>query len=58
MKLIPHSLTPELLRYGIRSLAGVGTLLQALVHSVLYPHNETLRASPKAISESASYLQV
>ena len=45
-------------RPGIRSLFGVGTPVRALVHSVLYPHDETSEASPKAISESTSYLQV
>ena len=38
MELIPHSLTPVLLDNGIRSLIGFGTLVRALVHSVLYHH--------------------
>ncbi len=57
-KLISRTLTPMLGSYGIRSLSGFGKLVSPLVHSVLYPHNETSEASPKAISESASYLQV
>ena len=37
-ELIPRSLTPRLSTYGIRSLVGFGTLVRALVHSVLYHH--------------------
>ena len=37
MELIPHSLTPELRQYGIRSLIVIGTPVGARKQSVLYP---------------------
>ena len=37
MELISQGLTPEIEVSGIRSLIEFGTLLGALVHSVLYP---------------------
>ena len=43
MKLIPHSVTPRVAIVGIRSLNGVGTLVWALVQSVLYPRREYSR---------------
>jgi hypothetical protein len=55
MKLSPHSLTPALRVYGIRSLVGFGNLGRPLVHSVLYHHDGPREASPKAISERTSY---
>ncbi len=55
MELIPHSLTPTLLLYGIRILVGFSTPLRALVHQVIYLRKETCKASPKAISERTSY---
>ncbi len=58
MDLIAHSLTPVVYTYGIRSLIGFGTCLQALIHSVLYPRRLPHKASPKAISAKTSYLRV
>ena len=43
---------------SIRSLIGVGTLVRALGHSVLYPCYLLHKASPKAISRRTSYLRV
>ena len=39
MELISHRLTPGIKVDGIRSLVGVGTLLGALAHPVLYPRH-------------------
>eukprot|EP00828_Plagiopyla_frontata_P043553 TRINITY_DN682_c0_g3_i2.p1 TRINITY_DN682_c0_g3~~TRINITY_DN682_c0_g3_i2.p1 ORF type:complete len:226 (+),score=-42.54 TRINITY_DN682_c0_g3_i2:228-905(+) len=47
MKLIPHSLTPAHHNVGIRSLVGVGTLVRALVHSVLYLRHTNARLALK-----------
>ena len=58
MKLIPHSLTPEDTVFGIRSLIGRGNLVKSLDHSVLYPRDISVQASPKAISRRTSYLRV
>ena len=58
VKFIPHGLTPKVWAYGIRSLIGFGTLVWALVHSVLYPHMRTHEANPKVISGRTSYHQV
>lgn len=58
MKLIPHSLTPEDHVVGIRSLIGRGNLVKPLDHSVLYPRDISVQASPKAISRRTSYLRV
>jgi len=58
MELIPHRLTPDLSLDGIRSLIGFGTADAALVHSVLYLRQETVEASPKAISGRTSYNRV
>src|SRR5690554_4480713 len=58
MKLISHSLTPGKQVYGIRSLIGFGKLVGPLAHSVLYLHDSSSEASPKAISRRTSYLQV
>ena len=58
MELIPHSLTASFWRYEIRSLTGVGKLVGPLTQSVLYPHNGTRDASPKAISGRTSYHRV
>jgi hypothetical protein len=53
-----RSLTPEFLKYGIRSLNGFGNLVRPLAQSVLYLHTPSLEASPKAISGRTSYLRV
>src|SRR5665648_1261818 len=58
MKLIPHSLTPDLNLIGIRSLIRFGNLVRPLAYSVLYRHESSIEASPKAISGSTSYLPV
>ena len=58
MKLISHSLTPKQQDHGIRSLIGFGKLVGPLAHSVLYLHDSSSEASPKAISRRTSYLQV
>ena len=57
-KLISRSLTPVLSRYGIRSLIEFGRLVDPLALSLLYLHNETHEASPKAISRRTSYCRV
>ena len=57
-KLISRSLTPRYQVYGIRSLIGFGKLVGPLAHSVLYLHDSSPEASPKAISRRTSYLQV
>ena len=46
------------IQYGIRSLVGFGTRLQALVHPALYPRILSQKASPKAISGRTSYFQI
>ena len=43
--------------HGIRSLIGVGTLVRALAHSVLYHHVLPLEAVLKGISRRTSYHQ-
>eukprot|EP00831_Metopus_contortus_P025580 TRINITY_DN21_c0_g1_i19.p2 TRINITY_DN21_c0_g1~~TRINITY_DN21_c0_g1_i19.p2 ORF type:complete len:222 (+),score=-30.48 TRINITY_DN21_c0_g1_i19:1463-2128(+) len=59
MKLIPHSLTPEIQNHGIRSLIVVGTPVRAREQSVLYPRALIkLKASPQAISKRTSYHRV
>ena len=55
MKLSPHSLTPALHVYGIRSLVEFGNLERPLVHPALYHRDGPREASPKAISERTSY---
>ena len=55
MKLSPHCLTPEIRVVGIRSLIGFSKLESPLVHRVLYHHDKSSEASPKAISERTSY---
>ena len=58
MKLIPHSLTPVVNIYGIRSLIGFSKLVGPLVHSVLYLRDAIHEASPKAISRRTSYDEI
>ena len=58
MNLVTHALTPVELKTGIRSLLRVGTVVAALVLTVLYPPLNTHKASPKAISGRTSYLQI
>ncbi len=59
MKLIPHSLTPMIHNFSIRSLIVVGTPVRAREQSVLYPWSKFIHeASPKAISKRTSYHQV
>src|SRR5688500_2665423 len=58
MKLIPHSLTPVLSVYGIRSLVDFGNPVRPLGHPVLYLRDETGEAVPQYISGRTSYLQV
>ena len=58
MELISHSLTPEYLLNGIRSLIEFSNLVWPLAPSVLYPRLASLKASPKAISRRTSYLRV
>ena len=55
MKLSPHSLTPALHVYGIRSLVGFGNLGRPLVHPDLYHRDGPREARPKPISERTSY---
>ena len=57
-KLIPRTLTPTHFTRGIRSLIGIGNLCGPLTHSVLYLHEPTREASPKAISGRTSYRRV
>ena len=57
MRLISHSLTPELILSGILSLIGVGSLSTPRPFSALPPVN-IFKASPKAISGRTSYLRV
>ena len=57
MRLISHSLTPELILSGILSLIGVGSLSTPRPFSALPPVN-IFEASPKAISGRTSYLRV
>jgi len=42
---------PDWLFYGIRSLIGFCKLESPIVHSVLYHHDKSSEASPKAISD-------
>lgn len=58
MKLIPHRLTPDEHRRGIRSLVGFGTGSPALAHPVLYHRGATVGAAPQCISGRTSYLRV
>ena len=57
MRLISHSLTPELSLSGILSLIGVGNLSTPRPFSALPPVN-IFEASPKAISGRTSYIRV
>ena len=57
MRLISHSLTPELILSGIISLIGVGNLSTPRLFSALPPVN-IFEASPKAISGRTSYIRV
>ena len=57
MRLISHSLTPELNLSGILSLIGVGSLSTPRPFSALPPVN-IFEASPKAISGRTSYIRV
>ena len=58
MELCSHCLTPDFFSHAIRSLIEFGNLVRPLPHSVLYPRVSLLKASPKAISRSTSYLRV
>ena len=57
MRLISHSLTPELILSGILSLISVGNLSTPRLFSALPPVN-IFEASPKAISGRTSYIRV
>ena len=57
MRLISHSLTPELNLSGILSLIRVGNLSTPRLFSALPPVN-ICEASPKAISGRTSYIRV
>ena len=57
MRLISHSLTPELSLSGILSLIGVGNLSTPRPFSALPPVN-IFEASPKAISRRTSYILI
>ena len=57
MRLISHSLTPELILSGILSLISVGNLSAPRLFSAVPPVN-IFEASPKAISGRTSYLRV
>ena len=57
MRLISHSLTPELNLSGILSLIRVGNLSTPRLFSALPPVN-IFKASPKAISGRTSYIRV
>ena len=58
MEFIPHTLTPQLVRNGLRSLPDVGNLVGPLSQTVLYGHNaHILEAIPKYISERTRYLR-
>ena len=57
MRLISHSLTPELILSGILSLISVGSLSAPRLVSALPPVN-IYEASPKAISGRTSYIRV
>ena len=57
MRLISHSLTPELSLSGILSLIGVGNLSTPRPVSAL-PTVNLFEASPKAISGRTSYIRV
>ena len=43
MEFIPHTLTPELVRNGLRSLPDVGNLVGPLSQTVLYGQNAHTR---------------
>lgn len=58
MELIPHSLTPRIENYGIRSLVESGKILSPVTHPELYPHRLFPKAAPQCISGRTSYLQV
>ncbi len=58
MDLITHSLTPENHIIGIRSLSEFGNPMRAPSPNSALPPRCYLKASPKAISERTSYLQV
>ncbi len=47
MGLIPHSLTPVVHIYGIRSLVGFSKLVGPLVHPVLYLRDASTRLALK-----------
>ena len=47
MELIPHSLTPVVHIYGIRSLVGFSKLVGPLVHPVLYLRDASTRLALK-----------
>jgi hypothetical protein len=58
MEFIPHTLTPELKRIGLRSLPDVGNLVGPLSQTVaLRPKRTNLEAIPKYISERTRYLR-
>ena len=57
MRLISHSLTPELTLFGILSLIEVGRLSPPRSFSAL-PPTMIFKASPKAISGRTSYIRV
>ena len=57
MRLISHSLTPELSLSGIQSLIRIGNLSAPPLFSALPPAN-IFKASPKAISGRTSYIRV
>ena len=57
MRLISHSLTPELALFGILSLIEVGRLSPPRSFSAL-PPTMIFKASPKAISGRTSYFRV
>ena len=57
MRLISHSLTPELALFGILSLIEVGRLSPPRSFSAL-PPTMIFKASPKAISGRTSYIRV
>ena len=57
MRLISHSLTPEIHLFGIQSLIRIGNLSAPPLFSALPPIN-SFKASPKAISGRTSYIRV
>jgi hypothetical protein len=56
--LITRSLTPKNQVFGIRSLSEFGNPMRAPSPNSALPPKLSLKASPKAISERTSYLQV